>query len=192
MVNPLLEHVPPKKRADLGQVIEIKGSVKDFSRLVEIVEADLSALPDAKIPQRWREAPVDIRLRFGWTEAQPGVPVLDGHVTTVVMAVCQRCLDPFELALHTDLKLLLPQPGVSLAECDGYEVWESDEQDVRPADIVEEALIMALPFSALHESSDACSMLIDDGQPDDRETVQPFADLRSRMAKAEEKNRQQH
>lgn len=188
MANPLLERVAPKKRADLDQVIEIKGIINDFSRLAEVIEADLSALPEAKIPQQWRQAPVDIRLHFGWTEARPGVPVLEGHVSTSVMVVCQRCLDPFEFGLRTDLKLLLPQPGVSLAECDGYEVWESDEQDVRPADIIEEALIMALPFLALHESSDDCSMLIDAGQSDDGDTVQPFANLRSQMARAAKKH----
>lgn len=186
MANPLLEYVAAAKRADIGQVIEIKGSIKDFSRLTEVIEADLSVLADAKMPQQWRQAPVDIRLRFGWMEAQPGVPVLEGCVSTPVMAVCQRCLAPFELALSTDLKLLLPQPGVSLAGCDGYEVWESDEQKIRLADIIEEALIMALPFSALHELSDDCCMSIDESLPDDRDTAQPFADLGSRMAKAEE------
>lgn len=188
MTNPLLEHVLLKKRADIGQVIEIQGDILDFSRLVDVVEADLSALPEAKIPQQWRQAPVDIKLRFGWTEARPGIPVLDGHVATSVMAVCQRCLDPFELILKSELKLLLPQPGTSLVEFDGYEIWEYDEQDVRPADIVEEALIMAMPFSASHESSDDCSMLTDNGQPDDSKTVLPFADLKSLMTETEEKH----
>lgn len=187
MANPLLEYVAPKKRADIGQVIEINGSIEDFSHLTEVIEADLSALPDAKMPQQWRQAPVHIKLRFGWTEAHSGVPVLEGCVSASVMALCQRCLDPFELALSVELKLLLPQPGVTPAECDGYEIWESDEQDVRLADIIEEALIMAMPFSALHELSDDCSMLTEEGPADDRDTVQPFANLRSQMARAKEK-----
>jgi hypothetical protein len=120
MVNPLLEPVPPADLAKIGQVIETKGKVADFRRLAEIVDADLSALPEASMPQQWRQATVDITLRFGWIDARPGIPVLEGRVATKLVAVCQRCLGPLELTLDTAVKLLLPPSGVSPAECDGY------------------------------------------------------------------------
>jgi uncharacterized metal-binding protein YceD (DUF177 family) len=86
------------------------------------------------------------------------------------------------------MKLLLPQSGVTPAECDGYEIWEFDENTVRPADLVEEALIMAMPLSALHESSDDCKALINDEQADESKTVRPFEDLRSLMANEDTEN----
>jgi len=188
MANPLLEPVPPADLANIGQVIETKGKVEDFKRLTEIVDADLSALPEGSIPQKWRQASVDITLRFGWIDARPGIPALEGRVATRLAAVCQRCLGLLELSLGTEIKLLLPRSGVSPAECDGYEIWEFDENTVRPADVVEEALIMAMPLSALHESSDDCKAFFDAEQLDDSKTVRPFEDLRSLMANDETKN----
>ena len=85
------------------------------------------------------------------------------------------------------MKLLLPQSGMSLAEYEDFEVWEFDEQDVRPADIVEVALIMALPLSALHRPDD-CSAIPEPDQVDDSRTTRPFEDLKSLMARADEKN----
>jgi uncharacterized metal-binding protein YceD (DUF177 family) len=188
MANPMLEPVPPADLANIGQVIETKGKIEDFRRLAEIVDADLSALPEASFPQHWQQATVDITLRFGWIEARPGVPALEGRVATKLAAVCQRCLGPLELVLDTAINLLLPQSGTTPAECDGFEIWEFDENTVRPADIVEEALIMAMPLSALHELSDDCKALLDDERADASKTVRPFEDLRSLMANEDTKD----
>ena len=187
MANLMLEREPPEVLASRGQVIENTRSVGDFGRLSEIITADLRELPDEKMPQQWRQVPVDITLRFGWLKARPGVPVVEGAVSTRGPAVCQRCLGPVELPLDVLLKLLLPQSGMSSAGYEDFEVWEYDEHDVRPADIVEEALIMALPFSALHRPDD-CSAMPEPDQVDDSRTIRPFEDLKSLMARADEKN----
>ena len=186
MPNPMLERSPPRDLANRGQVIETKGKVSDFSRLVEIVEADLGEMDPSDRPGDWRQSPVAIRLRFGWADSEPDIPSLVGHLSTTVAAVCQRCLKPFELALESDLKLLLPAANVSPAGHEDYEVWEFDENNVSPADIVEEALIMALPFSARHESAENCRALDGNSQPGDSDTVAPFADLKSLMARAKD------
>ncbi len=188
MTNPLLQRRSPRELANRGQVIEITGKLDDFSRLVEIIEADLSLLKACDRPQKWRQAPVDIRLRYGWVEDLPGMPLLEGRLSTSVPAVCQRCLEPFEMAVATELKLLLPESRESTAAQDGYEVWEFDEREVRSADIVEEALIMAMPLSALHESSDECGVLAADHRSDDGDTIRPFAELKSLMAQTDDEN----
>jgi len=67
---------------------------------------------------------------------------------------------------------------------DGYEVWELDEQTMRPQDVVEELLIMAVPFSAVHDNMADCKSFLSDGPSDDDGTeklVNPFAALRSQM-----------
>ena len=92
------------------------------------------------------------------------------------------------MLFRSAFKLLLPQSGTMPAACDGYEIWEIDENTVSPADIVEEALIMAMPLSALHVSSDDCVAFYDDGRVDDSKTVRPFEDLRSLMANDDRKN----
>ena len=188
MANLMRERESPEALANRGQVIEIIGKIGDFKRLSEIIAADLSELPDAKIPQRWRQIPVAITLRFGRIEARPGIPALEGSVSTTVAAVCQRCLDPLDLALDVHLKLMLPQTGITPAEYEDYEIWEFDENKVGPADIVEEALIMALPFSALHKTSDDCVPIGEQSPDVENRKTRPFEDLQTLMARAEEKH----
>ena len=185
MTSPMLDRVPPTVLANRGQLIETKGRVADFDRLIEAVESELSVLPSAEKPQRWQQAPVDIRIRYGWSESQPGIPVIEGRTSTHIAAVCQRCLEPFELAIAADLKLLLPPKDAAAVTNDEFEVWEFDEDDVSPHDVVEEALIMAMPFSAMHQSEDECGAARPGSGADEDETVRPFADLKSLMANAE-------
>lgn len=188
MANLMLRREPPEELAGRGQVIETIEKIVDFKRLSEIIAKDLSVLSEAKKPQRWRQVPVAITLRFGWIEARPGIPALEGSVSTTVAAVCQRCLGPLELALDLQLKLLLPQTGVKSDEYEEYETWEFDEQNVTPADIVEEALIMALPFSALHKTSSQCVPINEQNVVDEDRKTRPFEDLHTLMAQAEEKH----
>jgi len=186
----MLECGSPKKLANRGQVIEITNKINDFSRLSDIIAADLGEHAEADSASKWRQVPVDIKLCFGWIRSQPGIPVLEGQVSTQVALLCQRCLKPLELELNVELKLLLPRSGVSPAEHEGFEVWELDDDEVRPADIVEEALIMALPFSALHDSSDDCTAMSVEIQTDEQKKTRPFEDLQSLMANSHEKSEQ--
>lgn len=182
MASPTLDRGSPTRLANCGQTIETKRIVGDFERLVDAVASELRLLPAAERPRQWRQAPVDIRLRYGWSDSQPGVPSLQGRIATRVAAVCQRCLEPFDLAITTELKLLLPAPDAPPVTSDEYEVWEFEDDAVSPHDIVEEALVMAMPFSPMHPSDDACAAARQDTEIGDNETLRPFADLRSLMA----------
>ena len=181
MANPLLDRALPEDLAERGQVFELEGKIEDFQRLVQIVEEDLAGLASKKYPREWRAAPVSIRLAFSWADAGGKIPSLEGRIATKIAAVCQRCLEPFDLALSTTLKMLLVRPADTTAVQDGFEIWEVGEDGVRPLDIVEEALIMALPLSAVHPSLDLCGPLAESVTDDNKETVRPFADLRSQM-----------
>ena len=66
-----------------------------------------------------------------------------------------------------------------------YEIWEVEGDTIRPIDIVEEALIMAMPLSAVHPASEMCGPLAENVADDNRKTVRPFADLRSQMNKTD-------
>jgi uncharacterized protein len=181
MANPLLDRALPEELADRGQVFEFKGKIKDFPRLIEIAEADLRSVSEHGRPREWQAAPVNIRLGFAWADARREIPALEGEISTAVVAVCQRCLEPFELPLETTLKMLLLKSADATTAQDEFEIWEVEGDGVRPLDIVEEALIMALPLSAMHESRDLCGPLAENVTNEHKETVTPFADLRSRM-----------
>lgn len=182
MTNPLLDCGSPSDFAERRQAFEIKAKIEDFARLVEIIEADLATL-DGPIPtQEWRHAPADIRLRFSWADVQKSLPALQGRITAAIAAVCQRCLEPFELSLETGLDLLLVPAGVTRQGDTGREVWEIEHDTIRLIDVVEEALIMALPFSAMHDESQECNALPAATSTGGKvETVRPFANLKQQM-----------
>ncbi|MFQ6004202.1 MAG: DUF177 domain-containing protein [Woeseia sp.] len=181
MTNALTDHALPSALAARGQVIETKGKLSDLVRLTDVVAADLAALASGVRPKEWRHAPIDIRLAFGWADARRQIPALEGQISAKIDAVCQRCLEPFELSLDAQLKLMLLIPGGDATAFEEYEIWETAEETVRPLDIVDEALIMAMPLSVAHEDSGDCGPLAEKLHAKESGRSRPFADLKSRM-----------
>ena len=181
MASPLRQKVPLRELAERGQSFDIKEKVAEYPRLVEIVHADLADAESAEQGANWHENPVEIALEFGWADERPGVPALEGRATTRIPATCQRCLEPFELDLDTTFRLLLAEPESAVSEAPGYELWEVDSE-AEAGDLVEEALIMALPFAAMHGDDVECEGREEVAADVEEDTVRPFADLRSMMA----------
>jgi uncharacterized metal-binding protein YceD (DUF177 family) len=186
MANPLLDHALPQELAERSQAFEFKGEIKDFRRLVQIIEADLESVSERLRLREWQTAPVDIRLGFTWADARQEIPALEGEISTEIAAVCQRCLEPFDLPLRTTLKMLLLKSADTTTEQGEFEIWEFEGGAIRPLDIVEEALIMALPLSVMHQSRDECGPLAESMTDEKIETVRPFEDLRARMNKTDD------
>jgi uncharacterized metal-binding protein YceD (DUF177 family) len=180
MGNPLRDRRPLAELAEQGQVIEITEKVGDFEQLAGIVAADLAVLDPDKLPHGWRDSAVTGRLAFGYMDAQQQVAVLEGRVAATVDAVCQRCLEPFPLALESELHLRPVTSGDKVPADDGFDVWELDDDRVCPADIVEEALIMAMPLAAMHESAEGC-ITLDTAENDVPQTTRPFAKLKAQL-----------
>jgi uncharacterized protein len=180
MGSPLRDRRPLAELADRRQVIEITEKVGDFQRLTRIVEADLAALDPAKLPRGWRDSAVTGRLEFGFLDAQERLVVLEGEVAAIIDAVCQRCLEPFRLELASELHLLPMVARESSFADETLEVWELDDDTICPAEVVEEALIMAMPLAAMHEDPAACGE-IDKASSDERQTTRPFAGLKSQL-----------
>jgi uncharacterized metal-binding protein YceD (DUF177 family) len=61
-----------------------------------------------------------------------------------------------------------------------YEVWELDDEMICPADVVEEALIMAMPFAPVHEDPATCTEF-DTSSSEEMQTTRPFAGLKSQL-----------
>lgn len=179
MGNPLFDRSAPSELSAAGQVIDFSEEISSMGRLEAAVESDLAALDAAKRPAGWRSALASGRLNFGFSASQPGIPSLEIAIEATVDGVCQRCLAPLRIALQVESRFLLVGVGDRVQDEDGTETWELDEATVRPIDIVDEALVMALPLSARHE--DCETGIVDEAIPED--TIRPFADLRSQMEK---------
>lgn len=180
MSNPLFDRRLPRELAELGQAIERQEELGAFPQLAAIVAEGLAALPEGEVPTGWRASPVSLDLVFGWADLRRRMPALEGHVRVRLPAVCQRCLAPFELQLDRELKLLFAENEAAVDDAGEYEVWETEEPTIRPIDVVEEAMIMAIPLSAMHNSAE-CRAPGEEKAPPGGGTVRPFADLRSRM-----------
>jgi uncharacterized protein len=191
MPNPLLDRSSPARLAELGQAVEKQVELRSLPGLTEVLAADLSALAPEDVPQKWRQTPVAIRLKFGWADRDRRFPALEGRVVARVPAVCQRCLGPMQLTLDEELNYLLASADEA-ASAEGavgdHDVWEIDDTTIRPLDILEEALIMAMPLSALHEAGEGCDALGEAASAESDETIRPFAGLRSTMSDGETGN----
>ncbi|MCP4303065.1 MAG: hypothetical protein GY783_20975 [Gammaproteobacteria bacterium] len=180
MGNPLRDRRTAAEWAAAGQVIEIAEKLNSFEQLTSVVETDLAALEADKIPANWRDSVVAGELEFGLADAQRSVPIVRCKVAVIVDAVCQRCLEVFRLPLETEAQLLLLTFQETDDDYEDHEVWELEEDTLRPLDIVEELLIMAMPFSAMHVDLASCKAL--SAAADDREKMtKPFAALREQM-----------
>ena len=180
MGNPLRDRRTPSEWAASGQIIDFSEKISGFERLAWIIEDDLETLDPDKLRPDWRDKVVAGRLSFGFADAHGGLPMLQGKVAATVDSVCQRCLGTLELPLAVELRLLFGGDESTAASDDGYEVWELEEDELRPLDLVEEALIMTMPLAAMHVDSKACAAPGKDEEvPGDR--IRPFAALKSQM-----------
>jgi len=180
MGNLLQDRRTPLELATSGQVIEFSEKISEFEKLAGIVKGDLGVLNPDKLPLDWRDTVVAGQLSFGFADAQGAIPALQGQATTTIDAVCQRCLEAFRLPLVVDLQLLFGGDEKVSADDGGYEIWELEEETFRPLDLVEEALIMAMPLAATHVDSRTCHGP-ESVEKDSGERIQPFATLKSQM-----------
>ena len=182
MGNPLHERRTAADWAAASQVIEIAEELGSFGQLSSIVEADLAALDADRMPAAWRESVVRGKLEFGFADAQRMLPIVRCEAQVEIDAVCQRCLEPFRLPLEVEAALLLLDLEQTVEGFDAYEVWELEEPLLRPLDVVEELLVMALPFAAMHTKTAACRALSPETGQSAEEMTTPFATLREQMA----------
>ncbi len=185
MGNPLRDRCSAAELASNGQVIEIAEDIGSFNQLAEIVEADLAALDSDIIPVSWRARTVTGELQFGFADSEARFPAVTGRAAVEVDSVCQRCLEPFRLGLSIEPRLLLLNEQEATDLFEDFEVWELDERTLRPQDIVEELLIMALPFSAKHDNMADCKALSTTSDVSSK-MRRPFAALASQMKQIEE------
>ncbi len=172
----------PEKWASGEQAIEFSADIAAFSKLREALGRELGRVETPRHPAAWEQAAVTGRIHFGFADAQSDDVIATVEVQTRVPLVCQRCLETFDEALEVDARLVFVRDEQT-PERPGYEAWELDEELVRPLELADELLVMALPFAAMHDDVN-CSAGVSDDAPATEETVRPFADLRAQMEAA--------
>jgi len=72
---------------------------------------------------------------------------------------CQRCLEPLKMALDERIRLAVALPGGAANLPEDYEPFMLEGGRLRPADLIEDELIIALPLAPKHAVEEACGVL---------------------------------
>jgi uncharacterized protein len=121
----------------------------------------------------------EIRYEIEGASDSRGRPALRVRLNGALQLRCQRCLESMRFDLDSDEVLVL---AATQAEIDAEPV-EPDSPDrllaaeeVRVRDLLEDELILALPYAPRHEGCEA-------GAAGDSEKISPFAGLRGMLRK---------
>jgi len=186
MAPQITESKSPRQWAEFGQAIDFQKEVKAFPKLYDSLTGELAALDAAAKPGDWAGRPVIGTTRFTFLDSTSGLVV--AHLVARVDApvVCQRCLGPLEVSLEIDERYLLVREGEQVAR-DDYERWDYEGDRLRPLDLVDETLVMALPLVTTCAAYEKCaaydesSALFVAEAPAGERTTRPFAGLKGAL-----------
>lgn len=130
------------------------------------------------------EAADVVSYELGFQRDAEGRSVVRGRLRTELRLRCERCLGEVAVPVDTRLSLVLMPGEHGVAELPpDLDPWIVDEDSLRPVDLIEEELLLAIPVVPRHEPG-ACEPPSvadegrhpqDEGAHDDR--VNPFAVL---------------
>ncbi len=144
--------------------VQLKGRVglHEMRRLHELIVA--------------HEGEVEIDLRF-YRHGEYGIPCVAGTVAATLTALCQRCLRPMDVTIQKTLALELVPTVDAPGRLEGFEPYGLAEEQVRLSELVEDELILSLPFLPMHppQGCTAAASDAEDGASARRDN--PFAVL---------------
>lgn len=117
-----------------------------------------------------------IAYSLAFAPGTAGAIELTGRLEARLGALCQRCLQPFEIEFEAPVRVVFPSPGTQAGV--DYAEWEAADAGARPtlAGIIEEELLLALPFTPRHPPGECPAAPASAEEPE--EAVQrPFAGL---------------
>jgi uncharacterized protein len=133
--------IRPFSLAEQGACIEGTMSFEQMPRLRENLKG--------------QHGEVQVVLRFN--RGASGLYMVVGEVRARIELQCQRCLEPMtkRIAQHIELALVRSEAEAHRLQA-AYEVLELAGDAIGTKDLVEDELLLAIPFVPLHEASDAC------------------------------------
>lgn len=115
------------------------------------------------------QAQPEALVSIEFTKDAQGLVVLKGSLELNVVLLCQRCNQPFELAINNDFLFTPVKPGADIELVpDEYDIVEMNEHgEINTLSLVEDELMLAIPLVPKHELADC----------DIRETNQLFGSI---------------
>ncbi len=168
MSRPLSKSADPFELARQGSLLEGSPAPADMARLAPSLAADGG----------------EVEARLACNRDAAGQAFVAGHVAARLPLVCQRCLEPVAVDVEADFRLALVESESEIARLgEEYEPLMVEGRSVRPLDIVEDELILALPLAPMH--AEPCGTRVREHEGEkasgEAETRKPFADLADLM-----------
>jgi uncharacterized protein len=137
MLTQLPELIDPLLLADRNASVEGQLLLSSFDRIASMLSGS--------------EGTVDVKLYFG---REGKLATVEGHISAVLQLKCQRCLEPVEWQVNSDIKLGIVSSLVQADKLpDGYEpLLLIDEDKIPLKNIVEDELLLSLPDIPKHEN----------------------------------------
>lgn len=134
--GPIPPHIDPRKLADRATTLEGEWPLAQFSRLCEQLVSDAGS--------------VRAHLEFGRDEQ--GLIVMRGILEVEVQMICQRCLEPALLPVHSEFTYAVLREGRATDNLPkGYDMLELGEDPLDLVELVEDELLLALPIVPAHD-----------------------------------------
>jgi uncharacterized protein len=104
--------------------------------------------------------------------------VVSGHVSAGLVLQCQRCLGPMLVPVDSHFELAFVHGLDEAARLpESYEPALTEDGWVRPAELVEDELLLALPPVPLHDAADCAAERMEPMPDDGPQADNPFAAL---------------
>jgi uncharacterized protein len=149
--TPLPRQVDIRKLIAADTTISAREPLRSFARLLDMLEA--------------RDGDVEVDLHFH-RQAQGG-KFIDGEVRATVAVLCQRCMKPMPLSIDSHFRVGVVWSDEEASrlpkDLEPYIVGEGP-QDVR--DLVEDELILCVPYASYHERLDCADGYVQPEVPD--------------------------
>ncbi|MCC5867586.1 MAG: DUF177 domain-containing protein [Gammaproteobacteria bacterium] len=98
----------------------------------------------------------EVSARLTFSRGEEGVVQVAGECHAALALVCQRCLGGFTQHVDADFSMLLVDGEALIDRLDGDEEMEVVSDRIRPLDLIEDELIMALPLVPVHPDIADC------------------------------------
>jgi len=134
--GPIPPHIDPRKLADRAASLQGELSLSQLQRLAESLEDDQGV----------------VRASFAFGRDEQRTVVIHSQLDVDVKMVCQRCLEPVVLPIHSECDYAVVNEGASSQHLPkGYDVLEVGEDPLDLLALVEDELLLALPIVPLHD-----------------------------------------
>lgn len=137
MANQIPEHIDPLKFARTGEKLAGEINVEQMNRLTDSLSDDSGV--------------VTFKLDF---DRKNRARVAIGDFETEVSMICQRCLNPVKISVQDEIQIefVIGEDAEGRLEDQGYEmVLVIDDELIPLQNLIEDEVILALPFSPSHK-----------------------------------------